>query len=334
MAAIDKSKAEKPEGVLGESSAGMPKGASEEKLDDIMLAMDVVDTLRHEQNLVARDLAVEDRRQNLIKRLRRIYDAQGIEVADRVLMDGVLALEEERFAFVPPKKSFGLKLAALYIGRKKWLPLIYTVGFILGSASLINYVGFVRPSAQKASRIERQLSQTLPQALLHAKDRAVAIAANADLKNQAELIFATGMNLIAQKDIKGAETAVTRLTEFAEDLEQSYTVQIVSEADEYSGVFRVNDEAGAETVRNYYLIVEAIDPLGQRLKVRIKSEEDRATDRVSRWGVRVPESVFNAVAADKTDDRIIQNAVIGKKTRGRLNPEFSVETSNGYILDW
>jgi len=73
---------------------------SNESLDDIMLAMDVVDTLRHEHIMVEKDLASENRRKNLIERLRGIYKAQGIEVPDSVLMDGVLALEEQRLIFM------------------------------------------------------------------------------------------------------------------------------------------------------------------------------------------------------------------------------------------
>lgn len=307
---------------------------SEAKLDDVMLAMDVVDTLRHEQILIEKDLAVEDRRQSLVTRLRGIYDAQGIDVPDSVLLDGVMALEEKRFAFTPPKGGVGLKLASLYIRRKTWLPLVYMLSFILGSATLINYVGFVRPAAQSEARIERQLTKTLPEALKQVQERAQSVAATPELKDMAEALYGQGQSLISEKDVKGAETVVTRLTELAQDLEQNYSVQIVSRPNEYSGVFRLNDDAGAENVRNYYLIVEAIDPLGKILDVKIKSEEDRATQRVTQWGVRVPEDVFNAVSADKQDDRIIQNAIIGTKKRGFLEPDYSVKTSGGYILDW
>lgn len=304
------------------------------KLDDIMLAMDVVDTLRHEHIMVEKDLAVDDRRQNLVSRLRGIYDAQGIDVPDRVLLDGVMALEEKRFAFTPPKGGIGLKLASLYIKRKTWLPLIYMLSFILGSATLINYVGFVRPALQSEARIEKQLKKTLPQALNETRARALSVAATSELKDEVEAIYQSGQTLILEKDVNGAESAARRLTELAQDLEQNYTVQIVSRPNEYSGVFRLNDEAGAENVRNYYLIVEAIDPLGKLLKVKIKSEEDRATKRVTQWGVRVPEAVFNAVAADKKDDRIIQNAEIGTKKRGFLEPDYTIKTSGGNILDW
>ena len=71
-------------------AAGTPQ-----TLDDIMIAMDVVDTLRHREDLVRRELDEEQREAELIARLRKIYHDQGIEVPDRVLADGVKALQGE-----------------------------------------------------------------------------------------------------------------------------------------------------------------------------------------------------------------------------------------------
>ena len=42
-------------------------------LDEVMLAMDVVDTLRHRQDLATRELAGVTREQQLIDKLRDIY---------------------------------------------------------------------------------------------------------------------------------------------------------------------------------------------------------------------------------------------------------------------
>ena len=52
-------------------------------LDDVMIAMDVVDTLRHREDLVRRELNEEGRESELIARLRQIYRDQGIEVPDQ-----------------------------------------------------------------------------------------------------------------------------------------------------------------------------------------------------------------------------------------------------------
>ena len=87
-----------------------------------MLAMDVVDTLRHRQDLVTRELDESSREGQLIEKLREIYHQQGIEVPDHILKEGVEALNESRFVYTPPKASFGTALARLYVGRRRWGP--------------------------------------------------------------------------------------------------------------------------------------------------------------------------------------------------------------------
>ena len=47
------------------------------ELNEVMLAMDVVDTLRHQQSLVDRELGTDDHDQALIAKVRKIYVDQG-----------------------------------------------------------------------------------------------------------------------------------------------------------------------------------------------------------------------------------------------------------------
>ena len=61
-------------------------------LDDVMLAMDVVDTLRRRERMVARELDEHGRAEDLKQRLRRIYAQQGLDVPDHVIEQGVAAL--------------------------------------------------------------------------------------------------------------------------------------------------------------------------------------------------------------------------------------------------
>ena len=92
-------------------------------LDDMMLAMDVVDTLRHRERLVERELNEEAREEQLIERLRALYKGQGIEVPDSVIARGVEALKESRLVLSPPKLGFGRALATLWVKRTtygKW----------------------------------------------------------------------------------------------------------------------------------------------------------------------------------------------------------------------
>ena len=132
-------------------------------LDDVMLAMDVVDTLRHRQDLVTRELDAETREKQLIAKLREIYHDQGIEVPDSVLKEGVDALKESRFVYTPPKPSLKTTLARFYVSRRKWGPAALAL-FLILVIGLGGYFLAYKPFQQgqaEAARIE--LAEKLPE---------------------------------------------------------------------------------------------------------------------------------------------------------------------------
>ena len=101
-------------------------------LDDIMLAMDVVDTLRRRERLVLKELDERGREEDLKARLKRIYAEQGIDVPDHVIEQGVAALKEDRFTYKPRKSGIARRLAqaalvfSICSSRSRHLPI--TVG--------------------------------------------------------------------------------------------------------------------------------------------------------------------------------------------------------------
>jgi hypothetical protein len=303
------------------------------KLDDVLLEMDVVDTLRHREQLVLSELDAGAREAALLERLKDIYAAQGIDVPERILKEGVKALEEKRFLYEPPKPSLGVSLAKLYITRDRWLAPV-TFALVAVFALIGAYqIGVVAPAKANAARAQIELTETLPAELtrLHAEIGAIAIEDGATL--QADALLAAGRKAVAAGDAKAARAAVDDLKTLQGDLTAIYQVRVVyGPGEEYTGVFRIPDAVPG--ARNYYLLVEAVDPAGRLVEVPVTSEEDRRSDRVSRWGQRVSEDVFNGVAADKGDDQIIQNAVIGQKAAGYLSPQYTVETPGGAILEW
>jgi hypothetical protein len=303
------------------------------KLDDVLLAMDVVDTLRHREQLVLTELDAGAREAALLARLKDIYSAQGIDVPERILREGVKALEERRFVYEPPKPSLGLSLAKLYISRDRWLAPV-SLTLVAGVALFGAYqVGVVQPARVKTARAEIELTQTLPVALTRLHGEVSAAALEEKAKLQADGLLADGQRAIAAGDIVAARRVLDGLETLKADLGAIYQVRVVyGPGEAYSGVLRLPDDVPG--ARNHYLIVEAVDPSGRLVEVAVTSEEDRRTDRVSRWGQRVSESVFNDVAADKGDDQIIQNSVIGQKMIGYISPQYSVETPGGAILEW
>ena len=315
------------------SETAVPAVRDKSKLDDVLLAMDVVDTLRHREQLVLSELDAGAREAALLERLKDIYAAQGIDVPERILKEGVKALEEKRFLYEPPKPSLGVSLAKLYITRDRWLAPV-TFALVAVFALIGAYqIGVVAPAKANAARAQIELTETLPAELtrLHAEIGAIAIEDGATL--QADALLAAGRKAVAAGDAKAARAAVDDLKTLQGDLTAIYQVRVVyGPGEEYTGVFRIPDDVPG--ARNYYLIVEAVDPAGRLVEVPVTSEEDRRSDRVSRWGQRVSEDVFNGVAADKGDDQIIQNAVIGQKAAGYLSPQYTVETPGGAILEW
>ncbi|MEL6507057.1 MAG: DUF6384 family protein, partial [Pseudomonadota bacterium] len=122
------------------------------------------------------------------------------------------------------------------------------------------------------------------------------------------------------------------LKQTRDTLDKDLTIRIVSRPGEQSVIWRYPDNNPDQ--QNYYLIVEAVDSSGTAYPLEITSEEDQSTRRVAKWGVRVPESVYDRVRADKIDDEIVQAANVGTKAKGSLKPDYAVRTSGGQILDW
>src|SRR3954452_3454033 len=90
------------------------------RLDELMLAMDVVDTLRHEEGLAEKELGQDSRDAALKSRLRQLYEGQGLDVSDRILDEGIRALKESRFVYTPAPPSLRRTLATLWVRRGRY----------------------------------------------------------------------------------------------------------------------------------------------------------------------------------------------------------------------
>ena len=297
-----------------------------------MLAMDIVDTLRHREKIIDRELSAEAREEKLIGRLKDIYAAQGIDVPERILADGVKALEEKRFHYEPPQNTFAVKLAKFYIARDRWLKPVAAIIGVAAFATAAWEFGVEAPREAKAAQTQIELTQTLPDNLQTARDAALAVANTDTARARIETAYQDGIFAIREGDATAARTATDDMAWLQSTLEKELSIRVVSRPGEHSGVFRVHDDD--PSLRNYYLIVEAVDARGRTHALEIASEEDRTTKRTESWGVRVPEGAFNAIAADKQDDQIIQNAIVGEKPKGALLPAYSIETAGGAILEW
>ena len=302
-------------------------------LDEVLLAMDVVDTLRHREKTLVRELDEAGRREDLIARLKEIYRAQGIDVSDAVIAEGVQALKEQRFAYTPPKPSLSVRLAKLYVSRDRWSKPVLGGMIALGLAATVYQFGVAGPAASRAEAVRVELTQTLPSQIAALENEIGRIAT----QDRATEVAATYVNearaALRAEDRDTARRSVQSLEALRDELATAYDIRVVYGPNEArSGVIRLNDNVPGNTL--YYLIVEAVDPAGRLVERLITNQENTLTKRTSKWGQEVSEADFNRVAADKRDDLIIQDAVIGSKAIGALDPDFTVNTTGGAILEW
>jgi hypothetical protein len=306
--------------------------ASAPKLDDLMMAMDVVDTIRHKEDVLTRELALGDRDDELIAKLRDIYNQQGIAVTDAVLREGVKALKEQRFAYKAPPGGLLTGVFRLWIrrGRIAAIALLVLGGFGFFWAS--DRYNWFSPGEQQIAADNAALETTLPDELQRAVVDATAASRDTSANNQIASFKAAGETALAEKNAGAARKAISDLTGLRQRLNQEYTLQVVSRSGVPSGVWRI--PKANSNARNYYIVVEAISPDGQVLSLPITSEEDQSTRTVNIFGVRVPEETFDAVRADKQQDGIVDDKTLGRKERGFLIPRYIMPADGGMITAW
>jgi hypothetical protein len=301
-------------------------------LDDIMIAMDVVDTLRHRDDLVRRELNGEDRESELIARLRQIYRDQGIEVSDQVLAEGVKALKDSRFVYMPPAPGWKRTLFTLWAkretqGRRAGLALAVLIAVWGGYYVLVS-----RPAGLSQERTHIEITQTLPKALRQAHADVMAVASDDAAKQKAAALLADGERAVRSGDRAAMTKTTTQLNALRDDLTREYTLTIVSRPGESSGVWRRPPRGNQ--ARNYYLIVEPLAADGQKLSIPVRNEETGAVETVAKFGVRVPQATFDTVAQDKRDDGIVQKNLFGVKRRGMLTVDYQMPFEGGFITKW
>jgi hypothetical protein len=128
-------------------------------LDDLMLAMDIVDTLRHDMRIAERELADDERREALKNRLREIYSSQGIDVPGDILEDGVRALEQDRFTYHSKASGISAAMARAYVDRGAWarrLALILLLGLAVWAGW---HFGIERPRLQREAAVRAELAK-------------------------------------------------------------------------------------------------------------------------------------------------------------------------------
>ncbi len=293
-------------------------------LDELMVAMDAVDELRHQDKVVEDELNAKDRRDRLIAKLKQIYEKQGISVSDEMLEAGVDALEKDRFTYKRGKDGLGRSFALLYVKRAKWLkPMLAGV-----STAILLWVGyFAFVQYPKSAQIK-----SMPKKIHKIYASVISISSDKSAKQRANLLLQEAKDALNSQDIQSAKRKAKELEELLSRVKSRYTVRIVQEPNERSGIWRRPPHNS--TAKNYYLIVEAVDDNENIVPLKIKNEEDSKIYSVKRWALRVDRDTYERVRSDKLDDGIVQGAIVGKKERGKLNASYSIPTTGESITKW
>lgn len=370
--------------------------------DDLMLAMDAVDTIRHETSVLENELSGDERREALKVRLREYYAGQGIEVSDEVLATAVADMDKNRFVHEPLKPGLARTLAAIYVRRVRYAWRTVAAAALLASAfgaySFAHHQLVVKPRELAAIERVAQLETKLPLALAEAHAKAVAAAR--EYGDDAAVAVADNHRsaagtLIAAGDVDGAAAEIARLQELGSGIRSKIKVaalldgasearaaalavdadsgaraaldaaserlqsaaasgqeaayakaradlqelvrkvdskldlRIVDREGTRTGVWRTND--GGHT-KVFYLVVEAIDPAGRAVPMKIRSVETGRTETVTHWGVRVPEREYNRVGQDKASDGIVDDREAGTKPAGSLDFSWRLPVQNGHMI--
>jgi hypothetical protein len=320
------------DGKVTMSTAMAATNARPQTLDEVMLAMDVVDTLRHQDQLVDRELNETRREAELVERLRTIYRDQGLEVTDEVIRQGVAALKEARFVYKPPKPGLGVTLAKLWVSRARYGKAAIAGLAALGIVSGGWYFGIERPRQQEAIRIERDIRETIPRGLAQGHREVLAEARVEAARTRANQILADGNAALARRNTEGGRKAIADLEQLRADLIREYWLRVVSRPGEQTGVWRVPQRN--PNARNFYVIVEPVANDGRVLSLPVQNEETGQTTSVSKFGVRVPETLFQSVRRDREDDGIVQRNRLGEKKRGELDVTYISPMPGGFITAW
>jgi Family of unknown function (DUF6384) len=314
-----------------EAIAGAEAQQAPAKLDDVMMAMDVVDTLRHRDRLVERELNEDAREEQLISRLRSLYKSQGLDVPDSVIAQGVKALKESRFVYTPPQPGFGRWLANAWVKRFKIGQWAGVSAAILGLAVGTYYAGAVRPARLKREAARIELTTTLPQNLQAAHQTILAEAQVPEARQRADSLLAEGRSALSRGNAPAARAALASLDDLSNTLRQEYTLSIAGRPEDQTGFFRENPKFQG---RAYFVAVNAADRSGKPVKLPIRNDETNQVETVSHFAVRVPQETFEAIKQDKSMNGIVQNTKLGEKKRGYIEPSYSMPVLPGRITGW
>lgn len=297
-----------------------------------MLTVDVVASLRRARRHGTEPARGEQGAAETLARLAAMYKDLGLEVPEATLKAGMAANAAGDFLYAPPRGGLLAWLARLYVVRAHWQrqALGVLVVLVLGIGGY-----FLAYLPYRAARIEAahiELTKTLParmdalyQTVFNETKVQSATAEAAQLRREGKAAAARG-------DRDGAEAATAALRRLRDRVRASYTLEVVSSPG-VNPAFWTFPAHNSEAT-NYYIVVTAVGRDGQPQRLPIRDAGSGETSLVSKWGLRVPESVYSQVMTIQRLNGTVDHYVVGIKQFGFLNINYLIPVFGATVTKW
>lgn len=148
----------------------------------------------------------------------------------------------------------------------------------------------------------------------------------------AQALKSRGEAALLAGDLSASNQALGDLRTLTDAIATAYTLKIVNENGVDTGFWRRPDNN--PSAYNYYVVVDALDASGNPVEIPVVNEENGQKKTTSRFAVRVSEAAFEAVKADKMDNGLVDNAILGTKRAGSVKPDYNMDAGAGIITNW
>lgn len=307
-------------------------------LKTMLSVMDLASELRGQRERAKTLIDLDGERETIKKKILDSAKISGEDLTDDELNRALDAYYQGLRRFKTPEEGISHKLARLYIKRSKYglilgLPLLLLLGIAVSTFSVASYF-----ESRKLNQIVEASKRSLnhyEQIKLIAKNPQLVSKASS-LNSELDLIQ---RNASAQSDnteildtnLLRAEKIEKELAAISRALSSEYQVRIVNKSGQKSGIDRYY--GSGDKSAGYYLILEAIDELGRVREMSILNKETGKVNVVKKWGEAVPKETFLRIAADKSDNGIIDNDLYGLKSRGYLDFQVQMKDTFGQVLE-
>ena len=301
-----------------ESAAARPQAAGSEtvgpSVEDLVRIMDVASALRREREIAEAQLTIDVEKERIRKRLQETAAITGEAVTAAEIDAAIDVYYGSLHRFEEPARGVKWFLAHAYVRRGAAAA---AVGVILVAAAFF-WWGFLSPWAPFSGTGR---SAILAEQIDAAGARVEAVADDPGVAPQLVRLREEARVLSEQSDADGLGRILAQVESIEERLNAEYSLRIVSRPGEKSGVDSYFVDESGKRLSGYFLIVEEIGTGGERRRRAVTSVETRKSRQVSKWGERVPRSVYEAVKQDKQSDGVLDRDIFARKLRGRLDED-------------